>query len=39
MLPTDVPTTETLTLLEPSLPPAPARILEVGCGSGEVAEA
>jgi SAM-dependent methyltransferase len=37
--PGDLPLRETLRYLERSLPPAPARVLEVGCGDGAVARA
>jgi SAM-dependent methyltransferase len=37
MVPSDVPTSETLTFVEAHLPPGPARLLEVGCGHGELA--
>jgi len=37
MVPSDVPTSETLTFVEANLPPGPARLLEVGCGHGELA--
>jgi SAM-dependent methyltransferase len=33
----DVPISETLTFLQAHLPPAPARLLEVGCGDGALA--
>jgi SAM-dependent methyltransferase len=37
MLPSDVPTLETLAFVRAHLPPPPARILEVGCGDGALA--
>ena len=35
----DLMTSETLAFMEEHLPPAPARLLEVGCGLGHVAQA
>jgi ubiquinone/menaquinone biosynthesis C-methylase UbiE len=37
MRPSDVALRETLTFLQDHLTPGPQRLLEVGCGSGEVA--
>ena len=37
MVPSDVPTGETLTFVEANLPRSPARLLEVGCGHGALA--
>jgi len=37
MLPTDVPTAETLAFFREHVQPPPARLLEVGCGDGDLA--
>jgi len=37
MRPLDIPTNQTLEFVQAHLPASPARVLEIGCGNGELA--